>query len=330
MKNISYLFILVAATLFTACQQDQPLSFSSSNANHGLTLLTTANPGWQYQNMRVYPIVADAAALEGQGSVQHLTTLAEAMRTPGFRITERKQFGREREWYNGLTVQNKTQDTIYLMSGEVVTGGNQDRILAHDEVLPPASVKNVEVFCVEKGRSSYYDEAAPAVEKQIAAFNGYFSVASPQVRQAVQRTGSQTDVWEAVDKVMAANDAQSNTHTYAGLNVENDKKAVRDAYQQHFASQFADVPNMVGMVVVCGDEVLGVDIFGHPDLFQRQFTALLHGYVTAAATRPGQTATAPVAGIFSKVAAAAKPGAITSAGVGNFSRYGAWVHLYSK
>ena len=138
MKNIACLSILVTVMLLAACQQDQPLS---STTHHGLRLLTTANPDWQYQNMRVYPIVADAAALEGQASVQHLTTLAEAMRRPGFRITEQKQFGRtEREWYNGLTVQNKTQDTIYLMSGEVVSGGNQDRILAHDDVLPPASV----------------------------------------------------------------------------------------------------------------------------------------------------------------------------------------------
>ena len=330
MKNTSYLLILVAATLFAACQPDQSLSSVSSKSHHGLTLLTTANPGWQYQNMRVYPIVMDASISESQASVQHLTTLAEAMHTPGFRITEQKQFGRsEREWYNGLTVQNKTQDTIYLMSGEVVTGGNQDRILAHDDVLPPASIKNVEVFCVEKGRS-HYDESAPAAEKQIAAFKGYFSVASPQVRQAVQRTGNQSDVWAAVDKVTLANDAQSSTHTYAGLGIENDKKARRDVYQQHFASQFADLPNMVGMVVVCGDEVLGVDIFGHPDLFKRQYDALLHGYVTEAATRPNQAATAPVEGIFSKVAGAAVPDALTTAGVGNFSRYGAWVHLYSK
>ena len=328
MKNTSYLlFILVTASCFVACQQDQPLSPTTRN---GLTLLTSAHPDWQYQNMRVYPIVADAAALDGQASVVQLTTLAEAMSTPGFRITEQKQFGRtERAWYNGLTIQNKTRDTIYLMSGEVVTGGNQDRIMAHDDVLPPASVKNVEVFCVEKGRS-HYDESAPTAEKQIAAFKGYFSVASPQVRQAVQRTGSQNDVWAAVDKVTAANDAQSNTHTYAGLGIENDKKARRDAYQQHFASQFADLPNLVGIVVVCGDEVLGVDIFGHPDLFKRQYAALLHGYVAEAATRPNQVATAPVKNAFMKVAAAAVPGAATTSSVGNFSRYGAWVHLYSK
>lgn len=329
MKNITYLCsILVVATLFAACQQDQP---TSSNTKYGLTLLTTANPGWQYQNVRIYPIVADAAALDGQSGVQHLTPLSEAMKMPGFRITEQKQFGRsEGAWYNGLTVQNKTQDTIYMMSGEVVTGGNQDRILAHDDVLPPASLKNVEVFCVEKGRSHYYNESAPVAEKQIAAFHGYFSMASPQVRQAVQRTGSQDDVWAAVDQVTAANDAQSNTHTYAGLGIENDKKARRDAYQQHFANQFAELPNVVGMVVVCGNEVLGVDIFGHPDLFKRQYIALLHGYVTEAATRPDQAPTALAESAFSKVAAGAIPGAAANASVGSFSRYGAWVHLYSK
>ena len=332
MKNLAPSFLwLLATTLFFACQQDQPLSSRPDSTQHGLTLLSGPNPGWHYQNMRIYPIVAEAGALDNQTSVKNLTTLAEAMTMPGFRITEQKQFGRsEREWYNGVTVQNKTRDTIYLLSGDVVTGGNQDRVMAYDEVILPATVNNVEVFCVEKGRSHYYDESAPAAEKQVAAFKGYFSVASPRVRQAVQRTGSQSDVWAAVDHVTAANNASSATHTYAGLATENDKKAIRDAYLQHYAAQFADLPNLVGMVVVAGGEVLGVDMFGHPDLYKRQSAALLHGYVAEAVLANGPATDVTPNSAFTKVARLAVATSASTKEAGKFSRHGVWVHLYSK
>ncbi len=328
MKNISsFLILLFAVALFTACQPDQPAVQPKSQ---GLTLLNTANPGWSYQNLRIYPIVAEEAALTGQSSVQHLHTLAEAMTKPGFRITELKQFGRsERQWYNGVTVQNKTQDTIYLMSGDVVTGGNQDRVLAYDDIILPASVKNIDVFCVEKGRSHYYNESAPVAEKQVAAFKGYFSVASPRVRQAVHST-DQSAVWAAVDQVTAANGAGSSTSTYAGLATENDQKAHRDAYLQHFAGQFDGLPNMVGMVVVSGNEVLGVDIFGHPDLFKRQYAALLHGYVAEAGTGVSQASDAAANRAFREVASLSAPMASSTAKAGKYSRDGAWVHLFSK
>ncbi|MEO6759603.1 MAG: DUF6569 family protein, partial [Saprospiraceae bacterium] len=175
MKNTRFLFFLLATAIFySSCRPDT--ASTTGLTNNGLRLLTTATPAWTYRNMRVYPIVAETAALNGQEGLQHLTTLSEAMTTPGFRITEKKQFGRdEGPWYSALTVQNKTQDTVYLMSGEVVTGGNQDRVLAYDDVILPASLKNVEVFCVEKGRSHYYDASAPIAVQNEAAFKGYFS-----------------------------------------------------------------------------------------------------------------------------------------------------------
>ena len=331
MKNTSYFFLLLLVTAFLhACQPDQPATSTVTGSSHGLSLLTNDNPGWRYQNLRIYPVIADAAALTNQGSVQQLHPLSEAISKPGFRITELKPFGRsERLWYHGLTVQNKTRDTIYLMAGDVVTGGNQDRVLAHDDVILPASLKNVDVFCVERGRSHYYDESAPIAEKEVGAFNGYFSVASPSVRRAVQRT-NQAEVWAAADQITAANNAGSQTHTYAGLGTENDRKTLRDACIAHFAGQFQDIPNMVGMVVVCGDQVLGADIFGHPDLFKRQYAALLHGYAAEADTNLDSGNSVSALQVFEKVARLAAPKAKDTDVAGKFSRGDSWVHLYSK
>lgn len=331
MKNI--LTLALCACLFSACQTDNSNTGTSAPQNpakNGLSLVTASNPAWQYENLRLYPVTADAA---NNTTFKNLKTLAEAMKTPGFRVLERKQFGRGNEaWYHGLTVQNKTQDTVLLMSGDVVTGGNQDRVMAYHEIVLPGTVKNVEVFCVEAGRSHYYDESATQAEKSVGAFKGYYNVASPQVRHAVQTTGNQNEVWDAVSKVTKANGAESSTKAYAALETASDQKALRDAYLKFFDDKITNDPNVVGVVAVCGDRVLGVDVFGDADLFRRQFPALLHGYVAEAATaEKAPTADeSTVIAAFNNVAKLVPASAKSTDQAGKFSVGGNWVHLFRK
>lgn len=330
MKKI--LSFLTLALAFSACTNDNP-TFPSEKKSTGLSLVTDANPEWQYENFRIYPVMADASVAANQTSLQYLKTLGEGMKTPGFRITELKQFGRTREQsVNALTVQNKSQDTIFLMSGDVVRGGNQDRVIAQDQVVVPGTVRNIDVFCVEKGRWRYDDPTATENEKNIYAFKGYYNVASPQVRSAVQRSGNQNEVWNAVAKVTSANQAESSTYAYAALETANESKNKRDTYLRYFAGKPEHLTNMVGMVVVCGDQVLGVDIFGHPDLFRRQYDALMHGYVAEAATTvcTAQSADSQAKAAFDAVSSLAAPGTKSREDAGKFEINGSWVHLFRK
>lgn len=339
MKQRIILAALLAATLF-ACTNtgtdNQRTTGSSSASNNlsaaGLQLRLEANPEWQYENLRLYPVIAEQSALRANASLPALKALAEGMQTAGFRITERKKFGRENDiWYNALTVQNKSQDTIFLMSGDVVTGGNQDRVIAYDDVIPPGTIKNIEVFCVEAGRSSYYDPGASESEKKVAAFRGYYSVASPQVRKAVYN-GNQQGVWDAVKEVTTANAAGSSTQAYAALETENEQKAKREAYQRFFDGKITNLPDAVGVVAVCNGQVIGVDIFGRSDLFRQQYPALIHSYAAEAAI-PGKTASdthGSVREAFQQVARLSDPSQSGSAFAGKYSLGNTWVHLYKK
>ncbi|MCB0533172.1 MAG: hypothetical protein H6574_23700 [Lewinellaceae bacterium] len=308
-------------------QKSAPLSLA------GLELQMTEHPEWTYENLRLYPICADENALKVSESQPTLATLAEGMHTPGFRITERKQFGREQNaWYNALTVQNKSDKTIFLMSGDVVTGGNQDRVIAYDDVIPPGSIKNIDVFCVEAGRSSYYNPEAPENEKQIAAFRGYYNVASPRVRKAVHQ-GNQQGVWSAVDKVTEANDASSATKTYAALETENAHKNKREGYLNFFEGKMDALPNAVGVVAVCNGKVIGVDIFSQPDLFRNQYKALLHGYTAEAVVAEngaGASNDPAVRNAFRQVARLAQANPAGEEIAGKFSIDDTWVHLFLK
>jgi len=333
MKKISSLAIL-ALLVLSSCVNDGSFSIAKKEAKKSqLTLIQEENAELQYENLRLYPVLASAGSTDATESVKSLKTLAEAMQQPGFRVMEQKQFGRKPEaWYHGVTVQNKTQDTVLLISGDVVKGGNQDRVIAHHEVILPMSVRNIEVFCVEAGRSSYYDPAAPAAEKEAAAFKGYYNIACPQVRRAVQNSGNQQEVWAAVAKVTKANHAESSTKAYTALDDESAEKQRRDAYFSHLQNKFEKNPDIVGVVAVCGDKVLSVDIFGSSDLFQREYSALLHGYIAEAAAN-GATphiSETEVQSAFEKVSRLTTAHAQSSSEAGKFSWKGSWVHLYSK
>lgn len=329
-----HLFLPLFALLLASCTHDNPLTNGQKELQSApLTLVKSENSAYQYENLRLYPVLASPTPEPASAALKNLKTLAEAMQKPGFRVLEQKQFGRnDMPWYHGLTVQNKTQDTVLLLSGDVVKGGNQDRVIAHHEVILPMSVRNIEVFCVEAGRSTYYNPAASAAEKEAAAFNGYYSVASPKVRRAVQNTGNQQEVWDAVAKVTQANQAESATKAYTALDNAGESKKRRDAYLEHLGQSFAHTPEVVGVVAVCGDQILGVDIFGDADLFRRQYAGLLHGYVAeAAVASPGTPLSeTEIQHSFDQVVRLCGPKAKGDEKIGKFAWGGAWVHIFGK
>ncbi|MFN0215728.1 MAG: ARPP-1 family domain-containing protein [Saprospiraceae bacterium] len=328
------IFAIFGILAQAACVNDASVSAKKEDPKQSaLTLLTEKNTAWQHENLRLYPVLASTEMIAANADLNQLKTLAEGMKLPGFRVLEQKQFGRGDEpWYHGLTVQNKTQDTILLLSGDIVEGGNQDRVIAHHEVILPMTVRNIEVFCVEAGRSTYYNPAAPAAEKEAAAFKGYYNVASPQVRRAVQNTANQQEVWNAVSKVTKANKAESSTQAYTALDNQSQEKAHRDVYLRHLEHQFDNNAGVVGIVAVCGDQILGIDIFGSPDLFRRHYAALLHGYVVEAASASPTTQISDyqVQIAFEKVSRLAAPQAKSTQEAGKFAWEGSWVHLFGK
>ena len=77
----------------------------------------------------------------------HLLPLAEALK-------EKKILIRETGNVNELAVENLSKDSdIFIQSGDIVKGGQQDRLLACDLVVPASSGKMpIPSFCVESGR----------------------------------------------------------------------------------------------------------------------------------------------------------------------------------
>ncbi len=190
---------------------------------------------------------------------------------------------RNGETVNTLTIQNTSKDTIYIMAGEIIQGGKQDRVIAQDIILPPLMTTPIDlpVFCVEQGRWNYGDEE----NKDSKSFKKYYGTASLKLRAKVEQNKDQQAVWSEVRRSNNENNTQTNTQAYTAQTnskyfQEKNKKYI-DYFQNIFLKNNKDI---IGVVVVTGNEVVGCDMFASPDLFQSQIQSLLTSYVNEAIT----------------------------------------------
>src|SRR5438876_6182640 len=127
---------------------------------------------------------------------QTFLTLEEA-------LFQKKVIVRETREVNQLTIENVSGEEVYVQSGDIVKGGQQDRMLVVDLILPPHSSKiPIAAFCVENGRWS--QRGSEAVTVFTSSSN---SVASREVKLAAKAKSSQGEVWRggaaAQDKLSA-------------------------------------------------------------------------------------------------------------------------------
>src|SRR5262249_6660774 len=97
---------------------------------------------------------------------------------------------------NRLTIQNRSNQDVFVQAGDIVKGGQQDRVLALDLIVPPKSGRiPIDAFCVEQGRwSRRGNEAVTAFS---ASDNG---LASKDLKIAANARRSQSEVWANVSK----------------------------------------------------------------------------------------------------------------------------------
>jgi ARG and Rhodanese-Phosphatase-superfamily-associated Protein domain len=129
---------------------------------------------------------------EGQRESKPLLTLQEAME-------KKKVIVHETGDVNNLSIENVSDEEVYVQSGDIVKGGQQDRVLAIDLIVPPKSGKlPIESFCVEQGRWSRRGQEA---DKMFGRSDNALS--SKELKIAAKHTASQKDVWDKVARSQA-------------------------------------------------------------------------------------------------------------------------------
>jgi hypothetical protein len=184
---------------------------------------------------------------------------------------------------NRVLVSNLGDKGIYIMAGEIIAGGKQDRTVGKDTVVLPG-VKKValEVFCVEHGRW----------EQGKVAFDKAGGMAKPALRQATCLSRDQGAVWEEVAEAREQMAPEAESSSYVAVGDSSGVLAGTQPYIDALREKLARDRRAVGAVVAVNGEVICADVFNDGRLFQKQQGKLLRSYAVEALGRQGQPAAA--------------------------------------
>ena len=230
---------------------------------------------YAYQNLQLFPIRANQVFTDYHNDIDNYVTLKEALEKKTIRITEAGLHGSGE--VNTLHIENVGNQPIMILAGEVVQGGKQDRMIGQDLILQPGiGKKDISVFCVEHGRWQSRGDGM--------SFNSYAHASSNELRKAARVEKSQQQVWNRVSETTAKNEAQTKTGTLTALQDSKPFGAELKKYTDHFRRVFAAQPDVIGVIAVSGDRILGCDMFATHEIFGQHYDHLVNGYATEAIT----------------------------------------------
>jgi hypothetical protein len=265
MKNLSLSFCFALFVLFANAQY--------TNENLCLDTEWPTVQKLTYKSLRIYPVKANdyfRNAFKDMGKYSNLKNAVENNKLVVSEVSEGGQV-------NTVYAENVSSDTVFIMAGEIIKGGKQDRVLAQNMIIPPSEKADLSAFCVERGRWSNGG-------KGVGQFSKVGSVACMAVKSAAVKDKDQSYVWENVSKVTEKNDAKSNTGTYNELDNSDSFQKKLDEYMPHFKNAFANKTDVIGVIAVTGSKVISCDLFATHHLFVSSYESLLHAYVTESIT----------------------------------------------
>lgn len=191
---------------------------------------------------------------------------------------------------NNLSIDNLSSQYLFVHSGDIVKGGQQDRTLGFDMILSPNSKQNpIKSFCVEHGRWSQREGEA------VDNFNqSTYMVSTKELKVASKVVKDQSAVWDEVSNHQTKlNDNLGEKYKYTGsvnaavsesslqLTLENKAlDSIRNEYQNHFKKIDKLDPACVGFAYFINGTCYGIDIYNNHALFSSLWKKMLLSCIT--------------------------------------------------
>jgi hypothetical protein len=224
-----------------------------------------------YENLTLVPVLTKAKVDDDR----EYLVLDEAFEKKQLKIKEKDD-----EQVNELTLTNKSDKALFVMAGEVILGGKQDRIIGKDTLIQAKQTVVVPVFCVEHGRWTE--------EKGSREFRSGKTLAHTKLRMKANYE-EQGAVWDEVDKKNKARKVDNSTKTYRKVAEDKSVSKAIESYDKNIGAALAkvkDAERMIGFVVAVNGKVVGMETFGSPKLFQKLKPKMLRSYYVEAVDLP--------------------------------------------
>jgi hypothetical protein len=251
---VKYQFLLLL--LFSGSLASGQITYANAYVDYDSAMV--------YKNLKIIPV----RPKKGFGDpLPGIVSLSQAIRQGLASISERGTASTENVHY--LRINNHSDKTVYISSGEIIAGGRQDRMVARDTLLTPTGKDQyISVMCVEEGRWS--DK-----EKKFT----YGNFANQQLRKVLDENKNQVLIWQEIARQLGSHQIKNKSLAYLSRNTDKKMMQLNDEYFHFFQDRFRNTDStIIGFVCVSGNKVIGTDIFGSRDLFYSQLEPLLKGY----------------------------------------------------
>jgi ARG/rhodanese/phosphatase superfamily protein len=216
---------------------------------------------------------------------------------------------------NELSIENLSTKAIYVNSGDIVKGGQQDRVFPDDYVLPPMSGKvPISSFCVEPGR--WTRRGSERADSFASSTDG---LPTNGLKLAARQKRDQGEVWKEVaaarQELAETVNRTDGTHLGVGsgggyepsaglatlsastsMQVTVEAKPVIDATRGYIKSlsKIVDRQDVVGYAFAINGTLNSADIYSSPELFRTMWPKLLKASaVEAVSKRQKENKSAP-------------------------------------
>jgi len=203
---------------------------------------------------------------------KNLLTLDEALEQKKVVIHETQRVSR-------LAIENVSDEDVFVQSGDIIKGGQQDRVITSDLIVSAKSGKlPLDAFCVEQGRWRQRGG------ESITYFSASSSMLSSNNLKVANRSyRSQQRVWKEVDNAQkklsdGVGYPVQSAASASSLQLSLEDKKVQEAAEA-YVKQLADVAgkedDVIGYAFAINGKVNSADVYASHDLFKRLWPKLL-------------------------------------------------------
>jgi hypothetical protein len=195
-------------------------------------------------------------------------------------LGQKKAVVHETQNVNELSVDNLAKDEeVFIQAGDIVKGGQQDRVLAFDLIVPAGTKKMpLASFCVEAGR--WTRRGAEEVRHFGSSKD---ALATKELKLAARAMPSQGKVWDEVKNTqrnlennVAASVQDARSQSSLQLTLENKQlNEAIDAAVKELAKAPDGKGDVVGYAAAVNGRVVGADVYGNAALFRKLWPKLL-------------------------------------------------------
>jgi hypothetical protein len=239
-----------------------------------------------HKSLSIWPLVLRDEAQRDTGPAY--ITLDDAMSRGSLHVDEVGEGGSVPH----VRVTNEGPEAVLFLFGEEIRGAKQNRIANATFLVAPHSEAVIDVSCVEAGRWDSRPKTRFESTREVVSSGMRRMMASSVGQSRARGAGfdaNQAEVWDNVTTRLRVSGTRSESAAYA------DYRESRTTDLEDVLGGFRALDGQVGFVAAVGDEVVGLEAIGNPQVFAQQFESLLRSYAIDAIDAAGlkETTRAP-------------------------------------